>query len=108
MKITANKTYFERLRDAFIYRMTHDSDTQDRRRKDFHQAIFAIKSNEEIDCWNEKCVNFGLRKKEYGSTYPIWDTVDMDMVLNCFDMAVKDILNKQLEEIDDTDSKTSV
>ena len=102
MNIMANKTDFKKLRDAFIYRMTHDSDTQDRRRKDFHQAIFGIESDEDIDRWNEKCERYGLRRKKYGTTYLIWDTIDMDMVLNCFDMAVKDILNKQKEKNHDS------
>ena len=81
---------FAMLRALFIKRMTEDSETQDRRRKDFNQAIFRIESNEEIDAWNKDCRKFGLAPKKYGATYPVWDEMDMDMVLQCFDDAVKD------------------
>ena len=78
------------LRELFIKRMTVDSEHNDRRRKDFNQAIFHYESDEEVDSWNEKCEIFGLRKKEYGLTYPVWGTTTMDMVLQCFDDAAKD------------------
>lgn len=61
---------FAELRSLFIKRMTEDSETQDRRRKDYNQAIFGYRDD--------------------GTTYQAWDTVDMDMVLECFDNAVKD------------------
>ena len=58
------------FRRLFIKRMTVDSKHNDRRRKDFNQAIFGY--------------------NEDGSTYPVWSEMDMDMVLQCFDDAVKD------------------
>ncbi len=61
---------FDKLRELFIRRMTEDSETKDRRRKDFNQAIFGYRDD--------------------GSTYPCWCETDMDMVLKCFDDAVKD------------------
>lgn len=82
---------YKRLREAFIKRMTVDSETQDRRRKDYNQAIFHIDSREEIDAWNKDCEKFGLAKRNYGRTTPVWDTIDMDMVMQCFDGAVKDL-----------------
>lgn len=78
------------FRDLFIKRMTVDSNHNDRRRKDFNQAIFHYESKEEVDAWNEKCEIFGLSKKKYGQTYAVWSEMDMDMVLQCFDNAVKD------------------
>lgn len=58
------------FRKLFINRMTVDSEHNDRRRKDFNQAIFGYNDD--------------------GSTYAIWSEMDMDMVLQCFDDAVKD------------------
>lgn len=60
----------EDLRELFIKRMTVDSETQDARRRDFNQAIFGYRDD--------------------GSTYQVWSEMDMDMVLRCFDKAVKD------------------
>lgn len=64
---------FAKLRVLFIKRMTEDSGTHDRRRKDYNQAIF----------------NF----REDGSTFACFNDTDMDMVLTCFDNAVKDWRN---------------
>lgn len=61
---------FAKLRLLFINRMTKDSETNDRRRRDFNQAIF--------DYFDD------------GTTFPVWNEIDMDMVLECFDNAVKD------------------
>lgn len=69
-EIEKGHSNFAKLRLLFIKRMTEDSETKDARRKDFNQAIF------------------GLR--EDGSTYPVWNETDMEMVLRCFDDAVKD------------------
>ena len=88
--IQDGKKLLEEFRKLFITRMTVDSEHQDRRRKDFNQAIFHYESKEEVDAWNEECHIFGLAKKEYGKTYPVWTEIDMDMVLQCFDNAVKD------------------
>lgn len=78
------------FRELFIKRMTVDSNHNDRRRKDFNQAIFHYESNEDVDMWNRECDIFGLPKKRYGQTYPVWSEMDMNMVLQCFDDAVKD------------------
>ena len=88
--INEGKKNFAELRELFIIRMTVDSDHNDRRRKDFNQAIFHYESKEEVDAWNEKCEIFGLPKKKYEQTYAVWSEMDMDMVLQCFDNAVKD------------------
>ena len=69
------KYYMSELRDLFIKRMTEDSDHSDRRRKDFNQAIFG---------WSDE------RYKAPENTYQIWSEMDMAMVLQCFDDAVKD------------------
>ena len=58
------------FRKLFIKRMTIDRVHNDRRRKDFNQAIFDYNDD--------------------GSTFAIWSETDMDMVLQCFDDAVKD------------------
>ena len=81
---------FEELRELFIERMTVDSDHNDRRRKDFNQAIFHYEDDESVDEWNKDCEKFGLSKKSYGQTYQVWSHMDMNMVLQCFDDAVKD------------------
>lgn len=58
------------FRDMFVKRMTVDSETSDRRRKDYNQAIFHFNDD--------------------GSTYSCFYETDLDMVLQCFDDAVKD------------------
>ena len=68
--ISDGKKNFVELRELFIKRMTVDSETTDARRKDFNQAIFHYNDD--------------------GSTYAVWCETDMDMVLQCFDDAVKD------------------
>ena len=62
--------HFDELRELFIRRMTEDSETTDRRRTDYNCAIFGYREN--------------------GSTYQVWSYMDMDMVLKCFDDAIKD------------------
>lgn len=88
--IQEGKKNFKELRALFIKRMTVDSEHQDRRRKDFNQAIFHYENDEDVDAWNAECEKYGLARKEYGRTYPVWCEMDMDMVLQCFDDAVKD------------------
>lgn len=78
------------FRELFIKRMTVDSNHHDRRRKDFNQAIFHYEDDKTVDFWNKHCDKIGLPKKEYGKTYAVWSEMDMDMVLRCFDDAVKD------------------
>ena len=89
-EIEDGKKVIADLRELFIHRMTVDSDHNDRRRKDYNQAIFHYYDDDDIDRWNESCERFGFPKKSHGDTYPVWDTIDMDMVLRCFDGAVKD------------------
>lgn len=62
--------HFDELRELFIRRMTEDSETQDRRSKKFNQAIFFYRDD--------------------GTTCACFSDTDMDMVLQCFDDAVKD------------------
>jgi len=62
--------HFDELRELFIRRMTKDSETTDRRSRDYNCAIFGYREN--------------------GSTYQVWSDMDMDMVLKCFDDAIKD------------------
>lgn len=73
--ITEGKKNFAELRNLFIKRMTEDSDHNDRRRKDFNQAIFG---------WSDE------KYKAPENTYQVWSEMDMAMVLQCFDDAVKD------------------
>lgn len=61
-----------KIRELFIRRMTVDSDHHDRRRKDFNQAIFSLNDD--------------------GTTYQCFNGTDMDMVLRCWDDAVRDYL----------------
>ena len=71
-EITEYKAQIEALRELFIRRMTVDSETTDRRRRDYNRAIF------------------GFYERPDGETYQMWDEIDMGMVLRCFDDAVKD------------------
>lgn len=91
---------FAQLRLLFIKRMTVDSKTQDRRRRDYNQAIFIVEADEGIDAWNKDCIKYGLAPKKYGATLPVWADMDMDMVLECFDNAVKD-WRKQFCDVED-------
>lgn len=68
--INEGKKNFAELRELFIKRMTIDSEHNDMRRKDYNQAIFC---------------DYG--RGEYES---VWDNLTMEMVLQCFDDAVKD------------------
>ena len=63
----------EKFRELFIKRMTVDSETTDRRRKDYNQAIFGF--------WDDE--------PEKGS-YMIWSETTLEMVMQCFDDAEKD------------------
>lgn len=89
-EIAEGRELLNTFRELFIKRMTVDSDHCDRRRKDFNQAIFRYEDDDEVDSWNETCEAVGLPKKTYGKTYPVWSHTDLDMVLQCFDDAVKD------------------
>jgi hypothetical protein len=89
-EITQGKNTIAELRELFIKRMTIDSNHNDRRRKDYNQAIFHYEDDESVDEWNKECERFNLPKKSYGKTYAVWSEMDMDMVLQCFDDAVKD------------------
>ena len=69
-EIAEYKQQIHELRNCFIKRMTVDSETQDRRRKDYNQAIFCDYGN--------------------GEHEPVFCCTTMEMVLDCFDNAVKD------------------
>lgn len=75
-EIERGKNVISELRDLFIKRMTVDSDHSDSRRKDYNQAIFSWWEDEE--------------NKIPENTFPCWTPMTMDMVLQCFDDAVKD------------------
>jgi len=56
------------LRDLFLKYLTADSETQDKRRKDFNQAIFDAKEG-----------------------WAVFNGTDLDMVMEKFDKAVKEL-----------------
>ena len=85
------------IRELFIKRMTVDG-SHDRRRRDYNQAIFGIFSDEDIDAWNTECEKYGLKKRQHGDTYPVFEPISLDMVLNCFDKAVQDYLDEKGRE----------
>ena len=62
--------HFHELRELFISRMVEDSESRDRRSSKFNQAIFFYRDD--------------------GTTGQAWNEIDMDMVLKCFDDAIKD------------------
>ena len=75
--INEGKQNFAELRELFIKRMTVDSDHNDRRRKDYNQAIFG---------WYDE----SKEEADPSKTFQCWSELDMAMVLQCFDNAVKD------------------
>lgn len=82
-----------KIRELFIQRMTVDSDHHDRRRKDYNQALFHYYSDDDVEWWNENCAeDYGLPKRKRGDTYQVWDRISVDMVLRCWDNAVRDYL----------------
>lgn len=70
-EICEGKQVIAELRELFIKRMTVDSPHHDRRRKDFNQAIFQ-------------------RFSKDGEHEQVFNGTTMEMVLQCFDDAVKD------------------
>lgn len=58
----------DELREAFLRRLTVDSETSDRRRKDFNQAIFNAEEG-----------------------WAVFNGTDLDMVMYAFDAAVRDV-----------------
>ena len=70
-EIAEYKSQIEAFRELFVRRMTVDSETHDRRRKDYNQALF----------WYDE------DRDEYR---PIWNEIDLDMVMTCFENALKD------------------
>ena len=68
--IENGKRVLANIRDLFIKRMTVDSDHHDARRRDFNQAIFC---------------DYGTGEHEQ-----VFCGTTMEMVLRCFDDAVKD------------------
>ena len=76
-EIQEGKKNFAELRELFIKRMTVDSDHNDRRRKDYNQSIFGWWEEDEDEADPSK-------------TFQCWANMNMGMVLQCFDDAVKD------------------
>lgn len=70
-EIKDGKKVIDELRKLFIKRMTIDSDHNDRRRKDYNQAIFFY---DDYTHEHKAC----------------FDGTNMEMVLQCFDNAVND------------------
>lgn len=56
------------LRSEFLRVLTTDSETKDRRRREFNQAIFDAKQG-----------------------YACWTNTDLDMVMDAFDKAVRNV-----------------
>lgn len=69
--IDRDKRCLEQFKKMFVKRMTKDSETNDKRRKDYNQAVFS----------------YDVYKQEYRQA---WNEVTLSMILRCFDDAVKD------------------
>ena len=65
------------LRAEFMRLLTTDSDTHDRRRKDYNQAIFHPKDG------------------TWFAGGAIWSSTDLDMVMEKFDKAVRNLEKKR-------------
>lgn len=61
------------LRDEFLRLLTTDSETKDRRRKDYNQAIFNADKG-----------------------WAIWSSTDLDMVMEKFDTAARNVARAAL------------
>ena len=96
--IEIGKNNFAELRELFIKRMTVDSEHNDRRKKDYNQAIFKYQDPQDIDAYNRECEKYGLTKIGYDETYQVFSRMDMNMVLTCFDNAVKDWRRKWCDD----------
>lgn len=83
-EIADYKEQIDYLRDCFIKRMTVDSETQDRRRKDYNQAIFCDYGNGEYE--------------------QVFNGTTMEMVLDCFDNAIKD-WNRHFRDVEKCNRK---
>ena len=66
--MTEPRAIEQQMREAFVRRLTEDSETDDRRRRDYNQAIF---------------------NAEYG--WAIFSDTDLDMVMDAFDRAMSDV-----------------
>jgi hypothetical protein len=64
----------DKFREMFLKRLTEDSESQDRRRKGFNQAIFDIDEG-----------------------YAIFNGTDLSMVMTAFDDAVKDMKRSEIK-----------
>ena len=76
-EIESFKSVIAELRELFVKRMTVDSDHNDRRKRDYNQAIFG---------WWER----DEEEADPSKTFQCWSDMDMGMVLQCFDDAVGD------------------
>lgn len=71
------------FREYFIRRMTVDN-PKDRRRKDFNQSIFSWFDDETV--------------KTPETTFQVWTPMSMDMVLTCYDDAMRDFKKRYCDE----------
>ena len=69
-----NKVSVAALRKSFLKYLTVDSQTKDRRRKEFNQALFIAPADKTL----------GGRQ--------VWTSIDLDMVMEKFDRAVKVVI----------------
>lgn len=76
-EIESFKNVIAELRELFVKRMTVDSDHNDRRKRDYNQAIFGW--------WEED-----EKEADPSKTFQCWSNMNMGMVLQCFDDAVGD------------------
>jgi hypothetical protein len=75
----------EELRAEFVRLLTVDSETRDRRRKDFNQAVFFPPNDPPCICSDGWCVHRHVAGKA------VWDSTDLGMVLEKFDRAVRNL-----------------
>lgn len=73
-EILQGRNTINAFKDLFIKRLTIDSEHDDRRRKDYNQALFHYKDDD---------------NPELG-TYQVWSEITLDMVMDAFDSALKD------------------
>ena len=76
-EIESFKSVIAELRELFVKRMTVDSDHNDRRKRDYNQAIFGWWEQDE-------------KEADPSKTFQCWSNMNMGMVLQCFDDAVGD------------------
>ena len=76
-EIKREQDFLDTFRKLFINRLTIDKSLEDRRKKNFNQALF-----DKDECW------------------ACWSEIDLDMIMEEFELAVQDALYLHCDDFD--------